>query len=83
MAELLHEHLQRKLKNEGLAESKLTMFMEEAQRMEEVYSYTLSKMLEKLSAAKQCLNDGDGSLCSTQLENLEEITRKLYGLYPS
>ena len=51
--------------------------------MEEVYSYTLSKMLEKLSSAKQCLNEGDGSLCSTQLENLEEITRKLYGLYPS
>jgi hypothetical protein len=80
---MLHEFLNRKLKNEGFAESKLSLYLEEVQRMEEVYSYTLSKMLEKLAVAKQSLEEDDATLCSSQLESLEEVTRKLYGLYPS
>lgn len=52
LVELLHDSLQGRLVKEGQAEGRLTVFMEEAKRMEEVYSYTLSKMLERLSQAK-------------------------------
>ena len=45
LVEIFNENLGKRLKNEGFAEAKLNMFLEEAQRMEEVYSYSLSKML--------------------------------------
>jgi hypothetical protein len=78
---LLYDGLQVRLKSEGQAEGRLAVFLEEAQRMEEVYSYTLSKMLERLVQAKETLPPD--ALAVRHLDGLEEITRKLYGLYPS
>jgi hypothetical protein len=55
LVELLHDSLQARLSKEGQSQGRLAVFLEEAKRMEEVYSYTLSKMLERLAQAKEAL----------------------------
>lgn len=45
LVELLHDNLNKRLRNEGIANAKLSAYFDEVKRMEEVYSYTLSKML--------------------------------------
>ena len=62
LVELLHDNLNKRLKNEGLANSKLEAYFSEVKRMEEVYSYTLSKMLQNLSATKRMI-ETEASLC--------------------
>jgi hypothetical protein len=50
--------------------------------MEEVYSYTLSKLLENLSAVKSLVRQ-DPSYCLQHVQTIEEIAQKMYGLYPT
>ena len=50
--------------------------------MEEVYSYTISRLLDNISSAQAKVRE-DPSLSLRHLDTLQEITQQLYELYPT
>ena len=79
---LLHEHWQRRLRKETNCESRLTLFLDESRRMEEIHAHSLSQLQEHMNELKKNLTQNP-TLCLPELSKIEGMLQNLYGLFPN